>query len=137
MKRIFVDTNIIIDLLGDRVPYSKFAISLFALAENKEVKLYSSSHSLVTTHYLLKKYMEEKELRKALMNLLDFITIIPVDIQLLKRGLQSKYKDFEDSIQILAAVSIDNMDFIVTRNLKDFKGSPIPVYSPEVVLNKI
>jgi predicted nucleic acid-binding protein len=64
MKSIFIDTNILIDLLADRQPFSKFAIEIFNLAEKKQIKLFTSSHSYATTHYLLKKHIEERELRE-------------------------------------------------------------------------
>jgi len=75
--------------------------------------------------------MEEKELREVLYNLLDFITVVAVDVAILKKGLLSKHKDFEDSIQIFCASSIVNIDSIVTRNVKDFKGSEIKVLTPD------
>ncbi|HMN32183.1 MAG TPA: PIN domain-containing protein [Chitinophagaceae bacterium] len=137
MKKIFIDTNIIIDLLADRRPYSKFAIALFAKAESKKIKLYTSSHTFATTYYLFKKHVEDKNLRLILLGLLEYINIIPIDTHIIKRGLKSKHKDFEDALQILSAMSIDKMDCIVTRNLKDFKDSEIPVFSPEGILNEI
>lgn len=137
MKIVFVDTNILIDLLANRSPYSKFAIELFALAEKGKVKLYTSSHSYATTHYLLKKYIGETTLREILLSLLDFIELIPVDITIIKKGLLSKHKDFEDAIQIFAANTIDNIDFIVTRNLKDFKDAGIIVLPPDELLNHL
>jgi predicted nucleic acid-binding protein len=137
MKKIFVDTNIIIDLIADRKPYSKFAIEIFNQAEEKQLKLYASSYSIVTTHYLLKKYMAERELREVLYNLLDFIQIIPVDIGTIRKGLKSKHKDFEDAVQMISAYSIEKMDCIVTRNIKDFKGSEIPVFTPDELVKKI
>ena len=121
MISVFADTNILIDLLADRPPFSKFAIELFDRAEKGEVKLFTSSHSIATTHYLLKKYIPEVELREILLSLLDYITVIPVDLAIIRKGLLSKHKDFEDAIQIFAANSIDNLSFLVTRNLKDFK----------------
>lgn len=136
MKKIFLDTNIIVDLLADRKPFCKYAIQLFQKAEAKKIQLFTSSHSIATTHYLLKKYLEEKVLRDVLYDLLDYLTVIAVDVDILKKGLRSKSKDFEDSIQILCASSIENMDCIVTRNTKDFKGSEIAVFSPdEIILN--
>ncbi|MDB5130437.1 MAG: twitching motility protein PilT, partial [Mucilaginibacter sp.] len=108
---VFVDTNILIDLLADRPPFSKFAIDLFDNAEKNKVKLYTSSHSLATTHYLLKKYISEKELREMLLALLDLITIVSIDLNIIKKSLLSKHKDFEDAIQIFAANSIDKLDF--------------------------
>jgi predicted nucleic acid-binding protein len=137
MKKVFVDTNIIVDLIADRRPFSKFAIEIFTKAEDKKFKLYTSSHSIATTHYLLKKYIEEKELRNVLYNLLDFIHVIPVDLDLIKKGLKSKHKDFEDAIQMLCAYSIEKMDCIVTRNIKGFRDCEIPVLSPDELVKKI
>lgn len=131
MKKIFIDTNIIIDLIADRRPFSKYAIALFKKAEEKKVHLYSSSHSIATTHYLLKKYMDEKALREVLYNLLDYLTVIAVDVAVLKKGLRSRHKDFEDAIQIICASSEDKIDMIVTRNTKDYKFSEIPVLTPD------
>lgn len=137
MKKIFVDTNIIVDLIADRRPFSKFAIEIFSKAEDKKLKLYTSSHSIATTHYLLKKYIEEKKLRNVLYNLLDYIQVIPVDLDVIKKGLKSKHKDFEDAIQMLCAYSIEKMDCIVTRNIKDFRDCEIPVLSPDELVTKM
>lgn len=137
MKKIFVDTNIIVDLVADRKPYSKFAIEIFSNAERKKVKLYTSSHSIATTHYLLKKYIEDKALRDILYNLLDFIQVIQIDLDTIKKGLKSKHKDFEDAIQIICASSIEKTDCIVTRNIKDFRDSEIPVFAPDELVKKI
>ena len=131
MKKIFIDTNIIIDLIADRKPFSKYAIALFKRAEEKKVHLFSSSHSIATTHYLLKKYMDEKALREVLYNLLDYLTVIAVDVAVLKKGLLSRHKDFEDAIQIICASSENNIEMIVTRNTKDYKFSEIPALTPD------
>ncbi len=131
MKKVFLDTNIIVDLIADRKPFSKYAIEIFNKAEVKKIKLFTSSHSIATTHYLLKKYLEEKILRDVLYNLLDYLTVIPVDVDVLKKGLRSKHKDFEDAIQILCASSVEKIDCIVTRNTKDFKGCEIQVLTPD------
>lgn len=131
MQKAFIDTNILVDLIADRKPFSKFAIEIFNLSEQKKIKLYTSSHSIATTHYLLKKYLEEKELRSVLYDLLSFIKIIPIGIDTLKKGLRSSHKDFEDAIQIISAGTIEEIDCIITRNIKDFRESDIPVYSPD------
>lgn len=134
MKNVFVDTNILIDLLADRPPFSKFAIEIFDLAEKKQVRLFTSSHSYATTHYLLKKYIGEKELRELLYSLLDFIDLVSIDISIIKKSLLSNHKDFEDAIQIFAANSVVDIDFIVTRNLKDFKDAGIIVLPPDEII---
>ena len=137
MKKVLVDTNILIDLLADRQPFSKFAIEIFSLAQNNKVKLFTSSHSYAIAHYLLKKYMSEADLRKALISLLDFIELVPIDTTIIKKSLLSKHKDFEDAIQIFAASAVDRVDFIVTRNLKDFKDAGITVLPPDELLNHL
>jgi predicted nucleic acid-binding protein len=131
MKKVFLDTNIIVDLIADRKPFSKYSIEIFKKAEEKKIKLFTSSHSIATTHYLLKKYLEEKILRDVLYNLLDYLTVIAVDTDILKKGLRSKHKDFEDSIQIFCASTIEKIDCIVTRNTKDFRDSEILVLTPD------
>src|SRR5690606_17307610 len=129
--------NILVDLLADRPPFSKYAVEIFDLAEKQKVKLFTSSHSLATTHYLLKKYVDEKELRAILYDLLDYITIIAVDYHIVKQSLLSGHKDFEDAIQINAATSIANIDYIVTRNIKDFKTATIPAFPPDELIRKL
>lgn len=131
MKKVFLDTNIIIDLIADRKPFSKYAVEIFNKAEEKKIRLFASSHSIATTHYLLKKYLDEKTLRDVLYNLLDYLTVIPVDTDVLKKGLRSKHKDFEDAIQILCASSVEKIDCIVTRNTKDFRACEILVLTPD------
>ncbi len=134
MKNVFLHTNILIDLLADRPPFSKFAIEIFDLAEKKQFRLFTSSHSYATTHYLLKKHIAEKELRGLLHSLLDFIELIAIDTPMIKKSLLSSHKDFEDAVQIFAANSIADMDFIVTRNLKDFKDAGITVLAPDTLI---
>jgi predicted nucleic acid-binding protein len=137
MIKIFLDTNILVDLITDRKPFSKQAIEIFKSTEENKTLLFTSSHSIATAHYLLKKYVEEKELRKIIFNLLEFLNVIPVDIEVLKRGLRSNHKDFEDAIQILCASSITGINFIVTRNKKDFKASEILVLKPDEMCLKL
>jgi predicted nucleic acid-binding protein len=133
MSNWFVDTNIIIDLISDRKPFSKHAISIFKMAEDGKIGLFTSSHSLATCHYLLKKYTDEKSLREILLKLMDYLTVISVDENILKSGLRSVHKDFEDSIQIFCAATIPDMEGIITRNIKDFKDSHIPALTPDDV----
>ena len=137
MIKIFLDTNILVDLIADRKPFSKQAIEIFKSTEENKTLLFTSSHSIATAHYLLKKYVEEKELRKIIFNLLEFLNVIPVDIDVLKRGLRSNHKDFEDAIQVLCASSITGINFIVTRNKKDFKASEILVLTPDEMCLKL
>jgi len=133
MKKYFVDTNIVLDLLADRKPFSGFAIELFHRAEQKKLKLFTSSHALATVYYLLKKSTDEKKLRKILLDLTDFLTILAVTEDNLKKGLRSAINDLEDALQINCAGTVPELSGIITRNKKDFKGSDLPVFSPEEI----
>lgn len=137
MIKIFLDTNILIDFIADRRPYSKYAVTLFEKGVQNKVRLYTSSHSIATAHYLLKKHFDEGELRDLLSDLLDYIHVIPIEKETLKKGLRSVHKDFEDAIQIIAAQSVEKMGYIVTRNLKDFRTAEIPVLAPEEMVKEI
>jgi FMN-dependent NADH-azoreductase len=99
--------------------------------------LFTSSHSIATTHYLLKKYLEEKQLRDVIYNVLAFVQIVAIDQDIIKKGLKSKHKDFEEALQMLCAYNIEKLDYIVTRNIKDFKDSEIPAFPPDELLTKI
>lgn len=130
MKRVFIDTNVLIDLLADRKPFSKQAVEIFSRAEGGKIRLFVSSHSIATTHYLLKKHLNEKSLRTVLNDLLDYVSVIPIDMDLLKKGLRSKHSDFEDALQVVCASSVERLDGLVTRNVRDFKGAEVPVMTP-------
>lgn len=133
MRNIFLDTNILVDLLADRKPFSKFAQEIFTASEKGKLKLFTSSHSIATTYYLLKKYIVDKNLREMLLELTDFLSIISIDGPIIHKGLRSKQRNFEDALQLYAALSVHKMDCIVTRNIRDFKGSEIPVISPDEI----
>ncbi len=137
MKKVFVDTNILIDLLADRKPFSKYAIEIFDKVEHGKVELFTSTHSIATTHYLLKKYKGENELREVLYSLLDYLNLVAIDSDIIRKGLKSKHKDFEEALQIIAAYSVKGIDYVVTRNLKDFKDSGMSVLSPDELVKFI
>jgi predicted nucleic acid-binding protein len=136
-KNIFLDTNILVDIVTNRYPFSKNAISIFDYCQKSNIKMYSTSHSIATLHYLVKKIVDEKELRLIIEDLLDTISIIGVTESILKKSLKSNHKDFEDAIQIVSAQSINNMDCIITRDLKDYKFAEITVLTPDDFLNTI
>lgn len=86
---------------------------------------------------MLKKYIEERELRNILFELITLLNVLSIDEETLKKGLRSKHKDFEDALQIICAESVVDIDFIVTRNSKDFKESNVQVLSPEELVLKL
>lgn len=126
MKKLLVDTNIIIDLLAERKDFYKAAAQLFSLADQKKVHLYVCSLSFANAHYVLSRQLNESKVREILRKLKVLVEVISLDSKVLDKSLNSKFKDFEDAIQYYAAIE-SNVDIIITRNLKDFKKSNIPV----------
>ena len=126
MRRILLDTNIVIDLLASREPYYAEAAAIFSLADMKTIKLSVSALSLANTHYILSKFVPEQEACKALRNFKVLVTILPLDDKIVDLALNADFKDFEDAIQYFTAIE-NNQDMIVTRNQSDFKKSKIPI----------
>jgi predicted nucleic acid-binding protein len=137
MKNIFLDTNVLMDILANRQPFYKSSAEIYKLGLRKKVVLFTSSNTISTLHYLLKKFTTEENIRQSLDEVTTVLSIIPVDINIIKKSLKSNHKDFEDAIQIVSAQSINNMDCIVTRDLKDYKFAEIAVLTPDDFLNAI
>jgi len=133
MKNLLIDTNIILDLLAKRQPFYDFAAELFSLADKKKIKLYTSSLSIINTNYILSKTLSEKEAREILRKFRILVKILSCDEKIIDLGLNSHFKDFEDSVQYFTATE-NNINGIITRNLKDFKSSQIPVMTAEELL---
>lgn len=133
----FLDSNIIVDLVKKREPHFDIVSEIFNLSTKEKITLHTSSHSIATLHYICKKNFKETELQDLIDELLNFFSVIPVDEDVLKKSLKSQHKDFEDAIQIFCAHQIKNLTGIITRNLKDFSTSEIPVFAPDEALNLI
>lgn len=137
MKNIFIDTNILVDIFANRTPFIKNSLKIYNFGIQKKIALYTSSNTISTIHYILKKSISEEKTRIAIEHILTHITIIPVDITILRKSLKSNHKDFEDAVQIISAQSIIDMNCIVTRDLKDYKHAEIDVMTPDDFLNKL
>jgi predicted nucleic acid-binding protein len=126
MDKILVDTNIILDLLAKRESFYSEAQQLFTLADKKQVLLYVSSLTLANTYYVLSQSLKIENARKILRKFKVLVDVLPMDDKIIDLALDSEFDDFEDAIQYFTAIE-NNLHLIVTRNLKDFKQSTIPV----------
>lgn len=136
MKRIFADTNIVIDLLEKREPFYKDAVRLFTMAYNKELEIFVSGCTFTTASYLLRKHSPE-EIKTLLNNLRQLTKVSPIDESTIESSLVSDFGDFEDAVQHFSAMSVA-AEVIVTRNERDFIGhSKLPVMSPSKFLNEL
>ena len=127
MRKIFIDTNIVIDLLSRREPFFNEAANLFSLADKKNILLTVSSLTIANTSYTLLRQKTANEAKAVLRKLRLIINILPLDDKIIGLALNDDtFSDFEDGLQYFTAIENDQ-DIIITRNLKDFKNSKLPV----------
>lgn len=137
MKRILVDTDVILDVFLDRKPFSDFSSQVFSLCENKEILGFVTPVIFSNTYYLLRRVGKHEKVIENLMRLLSITGVLSMDKNVIHQALVSEFKDFEDALQNYAAVANGSIDVIVTRNIKDFKKSEIGVLTPENFLKLI
>lgn len=126
MKKLFIDTNIVIDLLSRREPFFEEAAELFSLADKKQVELSVSSLTIANTSYALLRQMNSNKARSVLRKLRLILKILPLDDKIIGLALNDEtFSDFEDGLQYFTAIE-NEQELIITRNLKDFKNSKLP-----------
>lgn len=127
MKKIFVDTNIIYDLLAKREPFYQESADLFSLADKKIIEIYISALSIANTNYTLARLTNSEKAKGILRKLRLIVNILAHDDKIIGLTLNdNSFPVFEDGLQYFTAIE-NNIDTIITRNLKDFKASKIPV----------
>jgi len=135
MENIFVDTNIIIDLLAKREPFYKDAQDLFTLSDKKEIQLCISSLSFANTYYSIVKHHKDIDARKYLAKFKVLVKVLPLEDKAIELAMASNFNDFEDGLQYFVAMDNES-DIIITRNKKDFKNSKIPVMTAGEYIRK-
>lgn len=133
MKKVFVDSDIILDLLARREPYYIFAAKLFSLIDQQKIMGFTSPIVFANLHYLLKKNTSNLSALKSLRKLKTLINVLPVDERVIEQSLNSEFTDFEDAIQYFTAVN-NGISLLLTRNKIDFKKSKIPIATAEEFL---
>lgn len=137
MSKLLIDTNVIIDLLAKREPFYKSAAHIFSLADKNKLKLSVSSLTIANTNYVLSRLKTSTEAREILRRFRILIRIVSINEKTIDLALNDNtFSDFEDGLQYYSAIN-NNLDIIITRDLKGFKGSKIPVMSPEEYLISI
>lgn len=130
MMKIFLDTNIIIDLLAKRELFYKDAAVLLTLADKKKIKLFVSALTFANTNYILQQSLKAEQAKQILRKLKFIVQILNLDEKVVGLALNdTEFADFEDALQYFTALE-NGSDYIITRNLKDFQKSKIPVMTP-------
>ena len=133
--KLFLDTNVIVDFLGERHPFYQDAASILELLREKMVSLSVSALTLVNSAYVLRKAYSEDVMVAKIKWLCDTFDITPIDKEIVANAIQHRGKDFEDTVQYYSALSY-HPDVILTRDKKGFSDLNIPVMTPAEFLER-
>ncbi|CRF32181.1 PilT protein domain protein [Brachyspira suanatina] len=137
MKRILIDTNIILDYLMNREPFFENSKKIIDLCVNNIIECYIAAHTITNLFYILRKYYSYSERKEIILELSKIFTIIPIDNKKINLVLIDKdCKDIEDGLQIECAKEY-GLDYIVTRNTPDFFNSKIKAIEPNIFITII
>ncbi len=136
MSRIFLDTNVILDLLAQRIPFYDSIAKLATLADQKRLVLVASPISFTTVDFVLNKFESSEAVLSKLRKLKILCEVCVVNEEIIEKSLNSDFKDFEDAVQYFSAIQ-SGCTAIITRNGKDFKKSTIPIMTAYEYLNNI
>ena len=133
MNKVFVDTDVVLDLLAERIPFFHFSAVLFTFAEMKKLELYTSPLILANTFYILRKQLGNDGAKSALRKLRILLHVADSSESIIDKALNSDFSDFEDAIQYYTALE-HGISVILTRNLRDYKKTSVIVQTPEAYL---
>lgn len=132
--RIFLDCDVILDLLTEREPHFKASLQLFVKVQNKEVMAYTSPVVIANIFYILNRHFDRKKSIQSLIKLKSLIKVLSCGDKEIELALSSDFKDFEDSIQYYTALQ-NGIDALITRNTKDYKTAKINILTPIEFIN--
>ncbi|GAB2704914.1 PIN domain-containing protein [Mucilaginibacter koreensis] len=135
-KKIFVDSDVLLDFLLDRTPFADYSEYLLNEAENNRIQLHTSTLIVANIHYIIRKKFGNTEAKSNLKSMLKIIRLLSLDALHINQGLDSNHTDFEDSIQYYIAKD-NNCDLIISRNTKHYKKFNLPVLTSEQYLRTI
>ena len=135
-KRVYLDTNVMLDLLGEREPFYNSIAQIATLADQKKLEIVVSPISFATDNYFLSKFEGISVAKDKLRKFKVLCEISIIDETIIEKGLNSNFEDFDDSLQYFCAVDSE-CEVIITRNAKDFKNSLLPVMSAEEFITSI
>lgn len=129
MKKIMIDSDVCLDSITGRIPYSGSANRLLEIVEESEVQGVVSAESFSNIFYVLRKLSSTKMAIQQIKYLRLLVNVGAVHESTIDSALESDWRDFEDALQHFCSLE-NNCDAIITRNVSDFKKSEIPVLAP-------
>ena len=135
-RHLFIDSDILLDMLLIREPFWGYTQLLLLESENLGIRLSTSVLVIANINYILEKKIGAPAAKSTIKTLVKRINILSFESDIIDLALNGKFNDLEDEIQYLIAKRHE-CDVIITRNIKDYKQSTIPVLTAEQFLNTI
>lgn len=136
MKKLFLDSDVLLDLLLDREPFSDDIAELIEKSLDSEIKLCTSPISITNINYIIGRLENQNKADSKTKKILKIVRMENVGQKVIDKASKSRFKDFEDSVQNYCAVESGH-NMIITRNTKDFKESELSILTPKEYLAKI
>lgn len=134
MKRILLDTNIILDIALKREPYFEHSSKIFELIDKNRIIGYITASTVTDIYYISRKQKGKEIATEFISNLIEIVDVIGVDKSIIVKALKSNLNDFEDAVQVSAA-EYNEIEIIVTRNKSDFLNSSIEILTPKELID--
>jgi predicted nucleic acid-binding protein len=130
MTQVLVDTNVVLDVLLDRQPHVAGSAAVWAAVETGASKGFLAAHAITTIHYLVRKELGAAKATRTVSSILKVFGVAAVDRNVLDAAVHLSSPDFEDAVTA-AAAQFAGCDYIVTRDPKGLRGSPVRPLTPE------
>ncbi len=130
MTKVFIDTNIFLDLFLNREGFAEAAEKLLMWCEEDLISGSTSAINIANLYYIVSQQKSKPETRKIVKTILEVVAIPNTSRKDLLLAIDSSFSDFEDAVQFFTALNVDGINYIITRNKKDYKYATIPVVTP-------
>jgi len=129
--KVFVDTNIFIDILLGREPFVKDAVMVYKLCENSLIEGYIAPITINNIYYICRKAKEIEKIKAYLADISTVFTVASLSSKSIQKANTLKISDYEDTLQYALALE-NGCEYLVMRNVKDFKHlKHVKVVTPE------
>jgi len=135
-KKAFVDSDVLLDLLLKREPFFPFSQTLLTKSKNKIININTSSLVIANIHYILARHIGKELAKESVRAIIDKVNVLPFEVDSINLAINSEFTDFEDAVQHYIAQK-NQCDAIISRNIKHYKKSHLPVLTTEQFLKTL
>ena len=132
-RGLLLDTNVILDVILKRAPWAVEAVLLLDAIARGTARGFVAGHAITTVHYIVEKEAGRTAANTSVSDILQILAVVPLEASDFQRALALGLRDYEDAVQVAACLKA-GADYLVTRNRRDYKGSPVTPHTPGEVL---